>query len=104
MALAIKFEQLLKDGSVRDYADLARLGSVSRARITQIMNLRLLAPRIHEQLIFHERVQSSEDDTQLRDLQSVALEADWGRQGDLWHPQKQIKHYSSCEMANNLPA
>jgi len=80
MALAIKFEQLLKDGSVKDYADLARLGGVSRARITQIMNLRLLAPRIQEQLLFCERVHSAKDDIQLRDLQTLALEADWGRQ------------------------
>jgi predicted flap endonuclease-1-like 5' DNA nuclease len=34
------FEGLLQEGTVRDYADLARLGGVSRARITQIMSLR----------------------------------------------------------------
>ena len=31
---------------VRDYAELARLGHVSRARVTQIMNLNFLAPDI----------------------------------------------------------
>ena len=80
MALAIKFEDLLRNGSVKDYADLARLGGVSWARITQIMNLRLLAPHIQEQLLFHERVHSARDDIQLRDLQAVALESDWERQ------------------------
>jgi hypothetical protein len=80
MALAIKFEELLADGTVKDYADLARLGGVSRARITQIMNLRLLAPDIQEKLLFHERVHSVKDTVKLRDLQAVALEADWGRQ------------------------
>ncbi len=80
MALAIKFEELLKDGTVKDYADLARLGGVSRARITQIMNLRLLAPDIQEKLLFRERVHSAKDTLKLRDLQAVALEADWGRQ------------------------
>ncbi len=39
MALAIHFDQLIRDGAVEDYADLARLGKVSRARITQIMDL-----------------------------------------------------------------
>lgn len=48
MALAIRFEQLISTGEVKDYAELARLGNVSRARITQIMNLRLLAPDIQE--------------------------------------------------------
>lgn len=33
MALAIKFEGLIRDGQVSDYADLARLGFVTRARM-----------------------------------------------------------------------
>ena len=52
MALAIKFETMVGRGEVRDYADLARLGYVTRARITQIMNLLMLAPDIQEQLLF----------------------------------------------------
>lgn len=47
MALAIRFDRIVQEGHVRDYADLARLGHVTRARLTQIMNLRLLAPDIH---------------------------------------------------------
>ena len=52
MALAIKFQDMVDRGEVRDYADLARLGYVTRARITQIMNLLMLAPDIQEQLLF----------------------------------------------------
>lgn len=52
MALAIRFEGLLRDKTIRDYAELARLGGVSRARITQIMKLRMLAPDIQEQILF----------------------------------------------------
>jgi hypothetical protein len=44
MALAIRFEGLIESGVVTNYADLARFAYVSRARITQIMNLLLLAP------------------------------------------------------------
>ena len=54
MALAIHFDGLIRQGVVRDYADLARLGSVSRARITQIMNLLNLPPWIQEKLLFLE--------------------------------------------------
>lgn len=43
MALAIKFQDMVDRGEVRDYADLARLGHVTRARMSQIMNLLLLA-------------------------------------------------------------
>jgi hypothetical protein len=48
LALAVRFDGLLEDGTVRDYADLIYLGGVSRARITQIMSLRKLAPVIEE--------------------------------------------------------
>ena len=51
MALAIKFQGMVDRGEVRDYADVARLGVVTRARLTQIMNLLLLAPEIQEEII-----------------------------------------------------
>jgi hypothetical protein len=51
MALAIKFQGIVDRGEVRDYADLARLGYVTRARITQIMNLVHLAPDLQELLL-----------------------------------------------------
>ncbi|MBA3480190.1 MAG: hypothetical protein H0T51_00110 [Pirellulales bacterium] len=39
MALAIRFDKHIRSGAVADYSELARLSHVSRARITQIMNL-----------------------------------------------------------------
>ena len=51
MALAIKFQEMVDRGEVRDYADLARLGYVTRARVTQIMNLLNLAPDIQQALL-----------------------------------------------------
>ena len=51
LALAHRFEKLIRDGEVRDYADLARLGHVTRARLTQIMNLLNLAPDIQEEIL-----------------------------------------------------
>ncbi|MFO0916667.1 MAG: hypothetical protein U0795_27175 [Pirellulales bacterium] len=52
MALAIRFDQLLREGVVKDQAELARLGHVSRARLTQILNLLNLAPEIQESILF----------------------------------------------------
>ena len=46
MALAVRLEGLVRAGRVKDYAELARLGGVSRARVTQVLNLRNLAPSI----------------------------------------------------------
>ena len=52
MALAIRFDGLLRKETIRDYAELARLGRVTRARMTQIMKLLDLAPDIQEQILF----------------------------------------------------
>ena len=54
MALAIHFDGLIRQGLVRDYADIARLGGVSRARITQIMNLLNLPSWKQEEILFLE--------------------------------------------------
>ena len=84
MALAIRFEQMVRRGEVADYADLARLGHVSRARMTQIMNLRLLAPDLQEQLLFLPRIEAGRDTIYLRQLQSIAAVADWRKQRWMW--------------------
>jgi DNA invertase Pin-like site-specific DNA recombinase len=52
VALALKFEQMIRQSVVPDHAVLAALGRVSRARVTQIMNLLNLAPDIQEQILF----------------------------------------------------
>ena len=83
MALAIKFDRLVRDGVVADYAELARLGQVSRARITQIMNLMQLAPDIQEQLLFLPRVEQGET-IHLRQLQAIAAMIEWRDQRTAW--------------------
>ncbi len=89
MALAIKYDDLVRTGAVADYAELARLGQVTRARITQIMNLRLLAPDIQEQLLFLPRVDRGDDPLVLRHLQSISAVADWGKQRRMWAQRQQ---------------
>lgn len=51
MALAIRLDGSIREGTVKDYADLARLGGVMRARVTQVMNLLHLAPDLQEALM-----------------------------------------------------
>lgn len=84
MALAIRFDGLVRTGVVKDYAALARLGHVTRARVTQVMNLCLLAPDIQEELLFLPRIAEGRDPLVLRDLQPVAGVPDWARQRSLW--------------------
>lgn len=84
MALAIKLEGLVRDGTVRDYAALARLGRVTRARVTQVMNLTLLAPDLQEALLFLPLVTAGREPLALADLQRVAAVRDWRGQRRAW--------------------
>ena len=80
MALAIKFQAMVDRGEVDGYADLARLGYVTRARITQIMNLLNLAPDLQEQILFAgvgPRLDGLLFERQLRPILSVV---DWPTQ------------------------
>src|ERR1035438_7218726 len=85
MALAIKFQDMVDRGEVRDYADIARLGYVTRARITQIMNLLHLAPEVQEDILF---VRSAPSERSLRPLIVQPL---WGQQMRLWRRLKAEK-------------
>lgn len=89
MALAIRFEGLVRSGKVRDYSELARLGQVTRARITQVMNLLLLAPDIQEELLFLPRIERGRDALGLRKFQAIAAQADWDVQRTMWAELKQ---------------
>lgn len=84
MALALKFEAMIEAGEVRDYAELARLGHVTRARMSQIMSLMNLAPDIIEQLLHLPTVAKGRDPVVLRDLLPVAGKVEWQRQRRLW--------------------
>lgn len=84
MALAIRLDRLLREGVARDYADLARLGGVTRARLTQIMNLTLLAPDIQEELLYLPRTTCGKDLIVERHVRPVAAVYDWHKQRRLW--------------------
>ena len=84
MALAIRFDKLIQAGEVTDYAELACLGHVTRARVTQIMNLLMLAPDIQEEILFLSRVNGGRDPIHLRQLQPIALVPDWRKQRQLF--------------------
>jgi hypothetical protein len=85
MALALRFEQLLRSGAVRDYAELARLGQVSRARVTQIMNLLHLAPDLQEEILFLAPVLNGRDPIHLENLQALVALLDWRSQRRQWN-------------------
>lgn len=84
MALAIRCDELIRRGEVMDYADLARLGHVTRARMTQIMNLLNLAPDIQEAILFLPATVEGCDPIGERDMRLIAAQSDWSNQRLLW--------------------
>lgn len=84
MALAIRFDQLLSDGVVTDYAEIARLSYVTRARITQIMNLLNLAPDIQEAILYLPHVESGRDPIREHAIRPIAATLDWRKQRRMW--------------------
>jgi hypothetical protein len=84
LALALRFERLISEKQLADYSTLARLGHVSRARISQIMNLSLLAPDIQEAILFLPLTRRGRDPIRLAWLQPIALTWNWAEQRRLW--------------------
>ena len=84
MALALRFDELVRVGQVESYSALASLGHVSRARISQIASLLHLAPDIQEALLFLPPTVRGRDPILLADLMPIAAAFDWRKQRRLW--------------------
>ena len=82
LALAHKLDALVRSGAITSYTELARLGHITPARLTQIMVLLHLAPPIQEYILFLPAA-----DARLipeLDLRKIAREPRWDRQRALF--------------------
>jgi hypothetical protein len=86
MALALRLEAQVRRGDLSNYSELARIGHVTRARISQILNLINLAPDIQEALLFLPLTENGRDPIHLAMLQPIAAAFDWQKQRRLWQP------------------
>jgi hypothetical protein len=92
MALAIRFDGLLRSGVVSDQSELARLAQVTQPRMTQIMNLLHLAADIQEQLLFLPPVLKGNDPIHEKMLRPLTAQIDWRRQREMWRALHSPKH------------
>jgi hypothetical protein len=86
LALALQFDDMIRRGVARDHADLARLGCISKERISQIMRLVWLAPDIQQEVLTLPRTPRGRcpvGEVALREIASMMLWAEqraaWGR-------------------------
>jgi hypothetical protein len=87
MALAIRFDSLIRDGAVKDQAELARLGHVTRARLTQIMDLLTLAPDIQHHILNLSGAEPGSSKYSERRLRVVLAEPNWRKQRQIFRHQ-----------------
>ncbi len=88
LAMANKVDRMIRAGKYRDLADAAEDIGVTRARMTQITNLLLLAPEIQAAILELPLVTTGRDPVSERKLRPIVAEPDWQRQMELWNEVK----------------
>ena len=83
LALAHKIQDAIDRGVVRDRAEVARRLGFTRARMTQLMDLTLLAPDIQGQLLEVESLDGVEP-LHERSVRSLLRSPSWGAQRQAW--------------------
>ena len=84
LALAIHLDRLAQSGETRTYADLARLGEISRARVSQIMGLANLAPDIQGEILSIPAAPWGSGIITEQEVRPVAAVLDWEEQRKIW--------------------
>lgn len=84
LALAIQLDDMLQRGLAKDHADLARLGCLTRERISQIMKLLWLAPDIQREVLSLPRTPGGRFRISEAALRRVAAAISWREQRRRW--------------------
>jgi hypothetical protein len=100
MALAIKCRAMVERGEVRDYADLARLGHVTRARMSQIMNLVNLAPDIQEEILFLPKTEQGRAPITETTVRQIACQILWKLQRAQWRQIRQDRPETTSPLSH----
>ncbi len=99
LAQAHDVEARVEAGEFRDYADVARHHGLTRARLTQVMNLLLLAPDIQAEVLALRFPPGREPVTE-RHLRQVLRSPVWAEQRAVW-AQRKSELFSPVPLHNN---
>lgn len=92
LALAIHFQDMIQRGEARDYSDLARLGCLTRERMSQIMELIWLAPDIQQEILEFPPNRTGRFPVSEVAARRVAEKLSWVEQLEVWRKVKQNNH------------
>jgi hypothetical protein len=84
LALAHEIERRVRAGELDDLAHAARAFGLTRARVTQLVSLTLLAPAIQDAIVAMPHVTAGRDPITERTLRPIVSEANWDRQVSRW--------------------
>jgi hypothetical protein len=84
LAMAHEIEHLIAQGAFADRADAARKLGFTRARISQLLDLTLLAPDLQERLLTMETKEGSDPITE-HGLRAVVARMSWWEQRRAWY-------------------
>jgi hypothetical protein len=88
VALASRMQSMLDSRQVESYQQLAELGRISQPRMTQIMNLLLLAPDIQEELLYLPEIIRGKATIHEKLLRPLTMQIDWRVQRKMWKKMK----------------
>ncbi|MCP4680069.1 MAG: hypothetical protein GY854_32170 [Deltaproteobacteria bacterium] len=83
LALAHKMQEMIDRNEVESSAVLARRLGFTRARVSQLLDLTLLAPDIQEEILFAEK-ESGYDKVAEHTLRALLRERLWSKQRKMW--------------------
>ena len=91
LALAMQFREMIRSGDARDCADLARLGGLTRERVSQIMKLLWLAPEIQMDILYLPPTPGGRFPVSEAAIRRIADRLAWPEQHEEWLNLKQTK-------------
>jgi hypothetical protein len=96
LALALSFQDMVKRGEAKDYADLARLGGVTRERLSQIMKLAWLAPDIQQEILYLPPTPGGRYPVSELAMRKIGNVLSWAEQRRQWQELKKSLLVGSC--------
>jgi hypothetical protein len=92
LSLAIHFDEMIRRGDAKDYADLARLSCQCRERVSQIARLNYLAPDIQIELLYLPPTPTGRYPISESAVRKIANRLSWADQRREWTALKQQHH------------
>lgn len=90
LALAIYFDDMIRKGDAKDYADIGRLTCLCRERVSQIMKLNYLAPDIQLEVLYLPQLPLGRTVISETALRKIANLLSWQEQRREWSLLKNV--------------